>query len=46
MGDGKQIDPYPIGKWNQQKRSIDLNDDKIVENDEGSDEEQEDEYED
>jgi hypothetical protein len=45
MGNGNQIDPYPIGKWNKKKRSIEFNESKIAEKDEGSDEEEEDEYE-
>jgi hypothetical protein len=45
MGDGAKVDPYPIGKWNQKERSIKFNQSKIAEKDEGSDEEEEDEYE-
>ena len=47
MGDGKNVEPAPIGKWNKAKRTIDFNDSKKQgEKDECSDdEEQEEEYE-
>ena len=46
LGNGEDVDPAIIGKWNQQKRSLELTKSKIIEEDEGSDdEEKEDEYE-
>ena len=44
MGDGQTVEPEPIGKWNKDKKDIEFNDSKVVEKDEASDEEQEEEY--